>query len=151
MRLTGEFHWLTTLRRYLLVMALGNLVWEFAQMPLYTLWETGNAREIVVAALHCTVGDILIAMSTLLAALFLIGTSQWPTAGYRAVALAAIAFGLGYAIFSEWLNIDVRAAWAYRDMMPVVPVIDVGLSPLAQWIVLPSFAFWFSGLRRRAK
>ena len=151
MRLTGESHWLNTLWSYLLFMASGNLVWEFAQMPLYALWETGNTREIVVAALHCTVGDILIAISTLLAALFLFGSSQWPTAGYRPVALAAIAFGIGYTIFSEWLNIDVRAAWAYRDLMPVIPVIDVGLSPFAQWIVLPSLAFWFSGSRRRAK
>lgn len=151
MRLTGESHWLNTLWRYLFFMALGNLVWEFAQMPLYTLWETGTTREIVIAALHCTAGDILIAMSTLLAALFLFGTSQWPTAGYRHVALAAIVFGIGYTIFSEWLNIDVRAAWAYRDLMPVIPVIDVGLSPFAQWIVLPSLAFWFSDLGRRAK
>jgi hypothetical protein len=150
MRLTGESDWLKTLRRYLLVMALGNLVWEFAQMPLYTLWETGTSSEIVVAALHCTVGDILIAMSTLLAALLLSGTSQWPTAGYWPVALAAIVFGIGYTIFSEWLNIDVRAAWAYRDLMPVIPVLDVGLSPFSQWIVLPILAFWFAGSKRSA-
>ncbi len=145
---SDESGWLNVLRRYLAAMALGNLFWEFAQMPLYTLWETGSTGEIVVAALHCTAGDILIAMSTLFAALFLIGTSQWPAAGYRLVALAAIAFGLAYTIFSEWLNIDVRAAWAYRDLMPVIPVIGVGLSPFAQWIVLPSLAFWFAGSKR---
>lgn len=150
MQLTEKSHWLKTLRRYFLYMALGNLIWEFAQMPLYTLWETGSTDEIMVAALHCTAGDILIAMSVLLAALFLIGTGQWPTAGYRPVALTAIALGVGYTIFSEWLNIDVRAAWAYRDLMPVIPVINMGLSPLAQWIILPSLAFWFAGSKRYA-
>jgi hypothetical protein len=30
-------------------------------------------------------------------------------------------------------------------------VIDVSLSPFAQWIILPSLAFCFSGSRRRAK
>lgn len=137
--------WLTVLRRYLLAMALGNLVWEFAHMPLYTLWETGTAAEIAFAALHCTGGDILIAISALVVALILFATSQWPELDYRRVATATIVIGVGYTIISEWLNIDIRQAWAYRDLMPVVPMIGVGLSPIAQWIVLPGFTFWWAG------
>src|SRR3546814_11930886 len=53
--------WLRALRRYMVGVALANLVWEFAHMPLYTLWETGSPSEIAFAALHCTGGDILIA------------------------------------------------------------------------------------------
>jgi hypothetical protein len=140
--------WLNVLRRYVIAMALGNLVWEFAHMPLYTRWETGTPSEIAFAALHCTGGDILIATSALLAALFLLGSSQWPDAGYRRVGLATILIGLGYTIFSEWLNIEVREAWAYRDLMPVIPVIDAGLSPIAQWIVLPIIAFWSAAPRK---
>jgi hypothetical protein len=136
--------WLTILRRYIAAMALSNLVWEFAQMPLYTLWETGTPGEIVFAALHCTGGDILIALSALVAALLLFGTGGWPAQGYRRVALPAIAIGLCYMLFSEWLNIGVREAWAYRDLMPVVPIVGVGLSPLAQWIVLPALTFWWA-------
>ena len=34
-----------------------------------------------------------------------------------------------------------RAAWAYRDIMPVVPVIDAGLTPLLQWIIVPTLAY----------
>lgn len=142
--------WLNVLRRYFVAIALGNLVWEFAHMPLYTLWETGSPGEIIFAAIHCTGGDILIAMSALLAALFLFGGSQWPEAGYRRVGLATILFGLGYTVFSEWLNIELRGAWAYRDLMPVIPVIDAGLSPIAQWGVLPIIAFWWAAPRKRA-
>jgi len=100
----GQANWLSVLRRYLVVMALGNLVWEFAHIPLYTLWVTGSTREIVFAALHCTGGDILIAVSTLLAALILFGTGRWPEHGYRRVALAAIVFGLGYAVSASGLT-----------------------------------------------
>ncbi len=137
--------WLLVLRRYLLVMAFGNLAWEFAHMPLYTLWETGSAREIAFAALHCTGGDVLIALGSLAAALVLLRRGAWPQAGYRTAAAAAIAFGLAYTVFSEWLNIQVRGTWAYRDIMPVIPMIGTGLSPLAQWILLPSLAFWWAG------
>lgn len=132
--------WLNALRRYLIAMAVGNLIWEFAHMPLYTLWETGTPREIAFAALHCTGGDVLIAASALLAALIVFGSSQWPEANYRLVGLATVLTGLGYTVVSEWLNIEVREAWAYSDLMPVIPVIGAGLSPIAQWIVLPIFA-----------
>lgn len=149
MKLTGQLSWISILRRYLVVMALGNLVWEFAHIPLYTIWVTGSTGEIVFAALHCTGGDILIAVSTLVAALILFGTSRWPEHGYRRVAIAAIVFGLGYAGFSEWLNIEVRQSWAYREMMPVIPVIGVGLSPIAQWIILPILALWWAARKAR--
>ena len=114
--------WLNALRRYLIAMAVGNLIWEFAHMPLYTLWETGTPREIAFAAVHCTAGDVLIAASALLAALIVFGSSLWPEANYRLVGLATVLTGLGYTVFSEWLNIEVREAWAYSDLMPVIPV-----------------------------
>ena len=136
--------WLTVMRRYFAVMAVGNLVWEFAHMPLYALWETGTAGEIVFAAIHCTGGDILIAMAALMAALFLFATGDWPERGYWRVAVPTIVIGLGYTIFSEWLNIVVRESWAYRDLMPVIPLIDAGLSPVAQWVVLPAVAYWWA-------
>jgi hypothetical protein len=49
----------------------------------------------------------------------------------------------GYTVFSEWLNIVVRASWDYSERMPVVSALGlrVGVSPLLQWIVVPSAAF----------
>jgi hypothetical protein len=119
-------------------------------LEIYTLWETGSSREIVFAALRCTGGDILIAMSALAAALLLLGKSRWRNVGYRHVALATVLIGIGYTIFSEWLNIKVREAWAYRDLTPVIPVIDAGLSPVAQWTILPILAFWWAAPRKEA-
>jgi hypothetical protein len=129
--------WLLVLRRYMLFVAVTNLVWEFVHLPLYTIWETGTPFELAIAALHCTAGEILIALSSVMLALFLVGHRTWPLRGNGRVAALAIAFGLSYTVFSEWLNIEVRAAWAYRDLMPVVPVINTGLSPILQWIVVP--------------
>ncbi|ASJ73371.1 hypothetical protein [Granulosicoccus antarcticus] len=132
----------STLRRYFSVIAGGNLVWEFAHMPLYTLWNTGTTGEIVFAAVHCTGGDVLIAMSALMLSLLMFGAG-WPltrSAVYRVVGFTMV-IGVGYTVFSEWLNIVVREAWAYSELMPIVPVIDAGLSPLLQWIVIPGLAF----------
>lgn len=139
---SGE--WLSALRRYMIFIAAANLIWEFAHLPLYTLWETGSAGEIVFAAVHCTGGDILIALSTVILALFLLGSPAWPAVRTGRVVVLTVTLGLGYTVFSEWLNIEVRQAWAYRDLMPVIPVIDAGLSPVLQWIIIPLAAFRFA-------
>ena len=133
---------LVSLRRYLVVIAVGNLVWEFAHMPLYTIWNTGSTGEIVFAAVHCTGGDLLIATSALLLSLLVFGAGwPWERRSVRRVIASTIVLGVGYTLFSEWLNIVVREAWAYSELMPVVPIVDAGLSPLLQWIVVPGLAF----------
>ena len=138
---SADRSWFSALRRYIAVIASGNLLWEFAHMPLYTLWETGSISEIIFAALHCTGGDVLIGLSSIMLALFLVGSAAWPLARSRRVVLCTVLMGLFYTLFSEWLNIEVREAWAYRDIMPVIPGIDAGLSPVMQWMVIPLAGF----------
>jgi len=135
------------LRRYLVVLAAANLVWEFAHMPLYTIWESGTAGEIVFAALHCTGGDVLIALASVMLALFLFGNNEWPTERYYRVAVTAIIIGLAYTVFSEWLNVEIRQSWAYRGIMPTLPILQTGLSPVLRWIFVPMAAFVWAGRR----
>lgn len=129
------------LARYVAVLTAMNLVWEFAQMPLYTLWETGTGSEIIYAGLHCTVGDALIGGAALLGALLLIGPAHWPREGRARVLAAAVALGLGYTVFSEWFNVGLRGSWAYSELMPVAPLTGTGLAPLLQWLILPAVAY----------
>jgi len=130
--------------RYLLVLTGLNLVWEFAHMPLYTLAAEGTTAAIVYSAIHCTIGDMMIGGFALLAAVFLFGSDRWPAAGQTRVLAAALVFGVGYTVFSEWLNIEVRGAWAYTEAMPIVPLIRTGLSPLLQWLVVPVIAYFWA-------
>jgi len=132
--------WLSTLRAYLAVSAAAHLVWEILQLPLYTIWTTGTARQMAFAVLHCTGGDVLIAGLSLLAALTLFGTRRWPAERSAGVFTAALLIGVGYTIYSEWLNTGSRASWAYSGLMPVVPCLGTGLSPILQWLVVPTAA-----------
>jgi hypothetical protein len=136
--------WLRCLRRYAIALALSNLVWEFAQLPLYTIWQDGNLGEIVFAAVHCTGGDLVIAIAALLGALAIAGDRRWPQARFRLVGAIAIGGGLAYAIFSEWLNTEIRGSWAYTEWMPTLPLIGSGVAPLAQWLLVPPFALWWA-------
>lgn len=129
-----------TVLRYLAVMAAGNLLWELAHVPLYTLWLTGTEGEIAYAVLHCTLGDVMIAAATLGLAWATCGRG-WPDRRRALVAAVTILFAVAYTVFSEWLNISVRGAWAYRDAMPTLPPFGTGLTPVLQWIVVPLVAF----------
>jgi hypothetical protein len=133
-------NWLRALKVYLAVTAVANLIWEMLQLPLYTIWTTGTPRELTFAVIHCTGGDVVIALTTLTLTLIAVGTKPWPAESHRLVMLGTVSMGLGYTIFSEWLNIVARKSWAYSPLMPVVPGINTGLSPLLQWIIVPALA-----------
>lgn len=141
---TGHPHWIIVLRWYFPIVALANLAWETLHLPLYTVWSEATSEYLVFVVLHCTGGDVLIALCALMAALLLVAPATWPRDGFRRVATVATVAGVGYTIFSEWLNLVVRKSWQYSELMPVVPVFDVGLSPLLQWILLPPAALWLA-------
>lgn len=132
--------WPRAIQRYILASGILHLVWEIAQLPLYTIWSEPIPRQ-AFAVLHCTIGDLMIAGLTLLTALAMIGTASWPRSGTRAIWLLLLVLGIGYTVYSEWLNISVRRSWAYAPLMPTLPLVGTGLSPLLQWIVVPTLVF----------
>jgi hypothetical protein len=128
---------------YLGAAAVGHLAWEAFQLPLYTIWTSAGQWEIAFAVAHCTAGDILIAASTLIAAISVSRSWSWPRADWIEVSVLTIIFGVAYTAYSEWINVYVRHAWAYSVNMPVIGIggIELGLSPLLQWLVVPVAAF----------
>ena len=106
--------WLWLLRRYLGVSLVAHLGWETLQLPLYTLWSTATLGRQAFAVVHCTLGDLIIAGLSLLLALALFARATWPRESGTQVYLASLAFGIGYTIYSEWLNVNVRGSWPIR-------------------------------------
>jgi hypothetical protein len=123
------------------------LVWEAAQFPLYTIWYEGSRGHQLLALMHGTVGDLFICAAALMASLVIFGDEAWPAHAFWRVGVPMLAFGLGYTVYSEWINVEVRYTWAYSHFMPRVPPLGTGLSPLLEWIVVPAFALLT--LRRR--
>jgi len=134
--------WLAALRPYLAATAALDLVWESVQLPLYTIWRDGTVRAKAFAVLHCTGGDLLIALACLVGALVAVGEPAWPGRRFGRVAILTVLGGLAYAVFSEWLNVEVRRSWAYSHLMPVLPPFGTGLSPVLQWLAVPILALW---------
>ena len=123
-----------------------NLAWELAHSPLY---EDHTAGLIYVAwtRLHCTIGDVIILLATFWATAAVFRSWRWPaTHGGRGTVLF-VTLGILYTMWSEWFNTVVRQAWTYAPAMP--RLLGVGLSPLAQWLVVPAILAYLMRLEAR--
>ena len=149
--MNAEPRWLGALRIYLATTVAAHLIWEIAQLPLYTIWSTGTPRKIAFAVLHCTAGDLMIATLSLVVALVCFGGPAWPRERFIPVMAATLVIGIGYTVYSEWLNTAVRKAWAYSELMPTLPMLGTGLSPLLQWVIVPMIGFAAFWLRHRQR
>ena len=134
-------NWFGALRAYLGVTTVAHFAWEVMQLPLYSIWSTGTSREIMFAVAHCTAGDLMISTLSLIAAMLFFGRESWPGERFFPVALATLFFGIGYTLYSEWSNTVVLKTWAYSELMPRLPMLGTGLSPLMQWLIVPILGF----------
>jgi hypothetical protein len=133
---------------YLSLAAAGHLLWEAAQLSLYTIWWTGTWGEILFAVIHCTAGDALITVAALVLAVLTARVLGWPLFGGRML-LAAVLPGLSYTVFSEWVNVGIRQSWSYTEVMPLLPPLGTGLARFLQWLVVPGLAFAIAASRGR--
>lgn len=120
--------------------------WEVGQLPLYTIWAEKGVRPSLWAALHCALGDVAIGFLTLIVALM--STAIVPgSRTVRGVAAITILSGVVITAAIEVGSTQWLERWAYAPLMPVDPFLGIGLSPLAQWIVVPTMALLL--VRRR--
>jgi hypothetical protein len=112
-----------------------NLAWEIAQVRLYTIWDAADGMSVAWALLHCTLGDVLIALAMFALAGVVLRCADWPASrpctGSAIVVIGALAF----TAWSEWYNVFRAGNWSYTASMPVI--LGIGLTPLLQWLILP--------------
>ena len=112
--------------------------------PLYTISQAALSLRVALFLVSCILTDIAFALSALLVALLVVNDEFWPKRSYGIVASLVISFGILGTIAGEWLSVAVFGTWAYSEIMPIIPLIDVGLSPVTQWLAIPLAALWWS-------
>ena len=126
-----------------------NLVWEVAQLPLYSTWSTTPPAATAYAVAHCTLGDGLIAAATYLATAIFTRSGNWPHVAPLRGLVIVTAIGTAYTIWSEYRNVYVAKNWAYASAMPTIS--GIGLTPLLQWLVLPAVTMLLMRQLRRGR
>lgn len=123
-----------------------NLPWEFIQAPLFEHMADAVHWQATLLCLRAALGDGLMSVAAYLAAAILVRDRYWAIdrklpgralAAFIALPIVATIVIERLALAGIWME-----GWSYSALMPVVPVIGVGLSPLVQWIVLPLAVFW---------
>ncbi len=116
-----------------------NYPWELAQAPLFAGHEN-------FAAIwwHCFVASLGDGVLVLL--IYAIGWLAWrrqnwfERLGARGYALM-LASRLTIAVAVESIAVHVLQRWTYLPAMPQLPVIDIGIVPIVQMLVLPPLIF----------
>lgn len=130
-----------------------NLVWEIAHARLYSLWATADRMTIAWSLLHCSMGDVAIALAAFALAGIALRQANWPVFRPWTGGAIVIIGAMAYTAWSEWYNVYQSGSWGYTASMPMI--FGIGLSPLLQWLILPPLltiayrALWLRLLDRR--
>ena len=119
-----------------------ELLWEIAQLPLYDVWHQDKWSYILYGLAHCTLGDLLILLAAYELVALLAGGRTWYRSAPVAGSLLFTLLGVAYTVYSELMNVRIKGTWGYTDLMPIVPLLNIGGTPFLQWLLIPSVLIW---------
>lgn len=118
-----------------------NLIWENAQAFLYEGYG-GFIHHFMPCFIASIIDALVILLVYFLLALFY-HDIYWPKHNRSLRYLVVVLIGGILAVgFELWAL--TKGEWAYTGLMPVVPYIGVGLSPLLQLMLLPVLTYHLS-------
>ena len=121
-----------------------HFVWEFLQVPTYAgMAEMAHWQGIKLCT-STTIGDVGFALTAFWTASLVARTRHWIGRQGALPVLVFLAAGIALTIGFEFYYTQVTQRWTYSDLMPLVPPLGTGLSPLLQWIVIPPIVLWLS-------
>ncbi|ALA58058.1 membrane protein of unknown function [Nitrospira moscoviensis] len=131
------------------VAALVNAPWEVAQSQsdLYVGRDGGSFPW-----WHCALmglGDGVLVLAIFFMGRMACGRWNWfERPGLKGYATMLVS-GLVISVAIEWLMVYVAFRWGYRESMPLIPWLGVGITPVVQMLILPPLVFWIVATWRR--
>lgn len=132
-------HWLRPVSVYVGSSFLLHFFWENLQAPLYAGFTSFHDHFWI--CFKATWGDLLF-MFTIYATLAIMHRDPFWIADRAAYAHAAtwviaLLIGILLAVSFELWAVHVAARWKYAEAMPLLPVVQVGLTPVLQMLLIP--------------
>lgn len=124
-----------------------NWLWEMMQMPTYREMAGRPWRETLKICTVATLGDVLITFAVFGVGALAAGQLRWATTGRWNVYATVALLGGACAAVIEWRAL-ISGRWSYTERMPIVPILEVGLWPFLQLVLLIPATFlvaaWWS-------
>ncbi len=121
-----------------------NFTWELIQLPLYKN-PVYDMEHIAFCAL-ASLADVLMVLLLYLALAFIFKNIFWMQHPKWPQVIFLIVIGGAGAVLSELRHLSL-GTWEYKYSMPLIPVINVGISPVIQFMVLPLLIYLISAYR----
>jgi len=122
---------------------LGHFAWEILQAPLFASLSGTDHFIGIAICLKATFGDLAIALAAFWCAAFVGKGRNWVANTGTFAPAVFFAVGLLTTIGLEYFSTEVTGRWAYDAVMPVLPILGTGLSPILQWVFVPIFVLWY--------
>jgi len=118
-----------------------NFIWEISQAFLYMPHFVGISGLITVH-LRASLGDILIIFIILMLDTLIFGPVYGKISIQRLLAMVFVGFVLATLVEKYALS---SGRWVYNPLMPIIPWLNVGLTPILQMMLIPPsiFVFYF--------
>ena len=118
-----------------------NFAWELIQIPLYKN-PAYNINHMAFCAL-ASLADVLMVLLLYFGLALIFKNPLWiKHLKLHQIALVVIIGGVG-AFLSEMRHLSL-GSWAYDKSMPLIPVVNVGISPVLQFMILPLPIYFLS-------
>lgn len=118
-----------------------NFAWEVIQMPLYK-GASYDIQQIAFCALASMADAIMVLMICFVFALIYKDPFWTRDLTWQRILNLMMVGGLG-AIGAEIIHLS-SGNWAYARSMPIIPVVNAGLSPVLQFMILPGLIYYLS-------
>lgn len=113
-----------------------HFAWEVSHSSLFSSMQAMPFTQALRECVRATFGDVALGVGSYLIVAACARDARWAASpGPRSLA-ALSALGVLATIVLE-VHAITNGRWAYAEVMPLVPMLDVGLTPLLQWIVVP--------------
>lgn len=141
MALKAKADWRTSIGRTLAVFVLFSFLfhfaWEILQAPLFARMPMVSHWLATLVCLKATFGDVGIALASFAVGAWWERDWRWFVMPSNGALVAYLAAGVLITIVLELHAVYWAGRWSYSELMPIVPLLRVGLAPLLQWFALP--------------
>ena len=120
-----------------------HFAWEILQAPLFASLSKTDHFVGIAICLQATLGDLVIALAAFWCAAFIGKGRTWFVDGGASAIFVFYGVGLIATVGLEYLNTEITGRWAYDGVMPLLPILGTGLSPILQWVFVPTLVFWY--------
>lgn len=107
-----------------------NLIWENVHSFLYSNYMGGQITEFIL--IRASLFDALVVITILVPFIYLnkLKNKTW----------LIVIIGVIVAVFNEWYGLNT-GRWEYNSLMPILPIIKVGITPTIQLGLLGYFSY----------